>query len=262
MNLHEFDIVVINSSAGKDSLCALFELDRLCTAQEYDRARVFVSHQDLQRMEWIGTREMAERQAKLFGFNFTVTSRRTKEGKTETLLDYVRRRKRWPSNKQRYCTSDFKRDPGARVVTELTRAMKKSRVLYVFGFRADESPARSKKLELSINKRLKTNKREVVEWLPVHNWNLAKVWQVIRENKLPYHPAYDLGMPRLSCVFCIFSPFDALVLAGIHNPELLDEYIAVEDEIGHTFRDKFSLHQVRDAIRSGYVPKTINDWRM
>lgn len=30
----------------------------------------------------------------------------------------------------------------------------------------------------------------------------------------------DLGMPRLSCCFCIFSPRSALLLAGKHNPGL------------------------------------------
>ena len=69
-------------------------------------------------------------------------------------------------------------------------------------------------------------------------------------------------MPRLSCVFCIFSPFDALVIAGMHNRELLDKYIHVEDTIGHTFRHGFSLREVRDAIERGYEPKKIDNWIM
>lgn len=262
MNLHDFNIVVINSSGGKDSLCALWEINRLAEEQAYDKSNVFVSHQDLQHMEWIGTKELAKKQAEHFGFNFVVSMRRRANGDTETLLDYVRRRKKWPSNKQRYCTSDFKRGPGARVVTSLTKSIDKSRVLYIFGFRADESPARAKKPVMSVHKKLTTKNREVIEWLCIHDWTTKHVWQVIHENKLPYHPAYDLGMPRLSCVICIFSPFDALVLAGIHNRTLLDEYIDTEDEIGHTFRENFSLHEVRDAINLGYVPKQISNWKM
>ncbi len=88
------------------------------------------------------------------------------------------------------------------------------------------------------------------------------VWDTIRKSGAPYHKAYDLGIPRLSCVFCIFSPFDALVLAGIHNPELLDKYIEVEKKIGHTFQDKKPIADVKKAIESGYVPKNIKDWNM
>lgn len=69
-------------------------------------------------------------------------------------------------------------------------------------------------------------------------------------------------MPRLSCVFCFFSPFDALVIAGKANPELLDRYIEVEAKIGHTFKVKESLADVKKAIESGYSPTKINDWLM
>src|SRR5690606_27892225 len=161
-------------------------------------------------------KELAEQQALYFGFNFIVSRRRTKEGVEETLLDYARRRKKWPSNKQRWCTSDFKRGPGGTVVTYITKGIKvNQKVLYVFGFRSQESPARAKKQVLKLNTNLSTKKREVWEYCPILDWTIDFVWGVIRANKLPYHSAYDLGMPRLSCVFCIFSPFDALVIAGI-----------------------------------------------
>lgn len=259
MNLHEYDIVIINSSAGKDSLCAIWQICRMADEQKYCRSKIHVSHQDLGRMEWEGTKELAQKQADHFGLKFHCTKRRDKNGKEETLLEYALRRKKWPSNKQRWCTSDYKRGPGARVVTMLAQ---EGNVLYVFGFRADESPARKKKLPLKRDKRLTTKKRTVDEYLPIHEWDKEKVWETIKSNNLPYHPAYDLGMPRLSCVFCIFSPFDALVVAGKANPELLDEYIAVEEKIGHTFRDGFSIKQVRDAIQSGYQPANITDWVM
>jgi 3'-phosphoadenosine 5'-phosphosulfate sulfotransferase (PAPS reductase)/FAD synthetase len=263
MNLHQSDIIIINSSGGKDSLCALYQISEMAKDQNYHVSKIGVSHQDLGRMEWEGTKELAEQQALFFGFNFVVSKRRTKSGVEETLLDYVRRRRKWPSNKQRWCTSDFKRGPGGRVVTSLTKDIKeKHKVLYVFGFRSQESPARAKKQILKFNKNLSTKKREVWEYCPILDWSLDFVWGIIRAYNLPYHFAYDLGMPRLSCVFCIFSPFDALVIAGIHNPKLLDEYISVEDEVGHSFRDGFKILEVREAIERGYLPEKINDWVM
>ena len=254
------DLIIINSSGGKDSLCCLWEVNRLC--KDFPRAKIFVSHQDLGHMEWKGTKHLAQMQSELFEFQFITSKRRDKNGYEENLLEYTKRRGKWPSSSQRWCTSDFKRGPGARVVTQLTKEYKQCRVLYVFGFRWEESPSRAKKVQFKINKMLTTKTREVIDWCPILDWSTEKVWQVIRSNNLPYHKAYDLGMPRLSCVFCIFSPFDALVVAGKHNPELLDEYVKVEEQIDHTFRNKFKIKEVQEAIEQGYEPKKIDNWIM
>jgi len=262
MDLHQYDIIIINSSGGKDSLCALWEVCRLAKDQSFSFEKMFVSHQDLGEMEWAGTKELVKKQSDLFGLKTYYSKRRDKNGYEETLLEYVERRGKWPSNNQRYCTSDFKRGPGARVVTSLSRELGECKVLQVFGFRKDESPSRAKKQVLKENKQLTTKKRIVHDWLPIHNWDSKKVWQIINTHKLPYHPAYDLGMPRLSCCFCIFSPFDALIVAGKANPELLDRYIEVERKIGHTFKSGFAIESVRDAIADNYEPKIINDWIM
>jgi 3'-phosphoadenosine 5'-phosphosulfate sulfotransferase (PAPS reductase)/FAD synthetase len=260
MNLHDYNLIIINSSAGKDSLCAIWEICRLADEQGYPREQIVVSHQDLGKMEWAGTKALAKQQADFFGLPIYYSKRITQHGEEETLLDYARRRGKWPSSKQRWCTSDFKRAPGAKVVTALTRGQR-CQVLHVFGFRAEESPARAKREVLVENQRLTTRSRVVHDYLPIHDWTVAQVWETIRCYQLPYHWAYDLGMPRLSCVFCIFSPFDALVLAGQHNPELLEEYIQVEQEIGHTFRDGFSIAEVKEAIQRGYQPR-VKDWIM
>ena len=79
---------------------------------------------------------------------------------------------------------------------------------------------------------------------------------------VPHHPAYDLGMPRLSCCFCIFSPRSALLLAAKHNPALLAEYVAVEKRIGHRFRQELSLAEVQDSVAEGEQPGQVGDWFM
>lgn len=260
--LSYYDIVIINSSAGKDSLCSIYEICRMADEQGYSRNNIVVSHQDLGEAEWGGTKELAKEQADLFKLEFYISKRRDANGHEESLLEYAERRGMWPSAQQRWCTSDFKRGPGARVVTALTSNMPTSKVLYVFGFRAEESPARSKKKALSVESRLITKSREVTTYLPIHQWKLDRVWTTIHANGLPYHPAYDLGMPRLSCTFCIFSPFDALVVAGIHNPKKLAKYVALEEKLQHTFKPKESLKDVQIAIANGYVPKIVQDWKM
>lgn len=245
LDLHDYTHVVINSSGGKDSLCALWEMCRMADAQSYPRSRMIVSHQELGEMEWPGTKELVQRQADLMGLPILYTKRRNAAGYEETLLEYVERRGKWPSYAQRYCTSSFKTEPGARVVTALTRGLKQSRVLYVFGFRKQESTARAKKQALQINKKLTTKTRRVDDYLPIHKWSLKKVWATIQENNLPYPAAYDLGMSRFSCCFCVLASRADLCVSAKANPELLERYLAVEEKIGHHFQANFSLKELQ-----------------
>ena len=54
MNLHNYNIIIINSSGGKDSLCALWEVCRLANEQDFPFERMVVSHQEMGDMEWYG----------------------------------------------------------------------------------------------------------------------------------------------------------------------------------------------------------------
>jgi hypothetical protein len=56
-------------------------------------------------------------------------------------------------------------------------------------------------------------------------------------------------MKHLSCVFCVFAPRKALLIAGEHNPELLSEYVAAERRMGHTFRVDQSLVEIQNALK-------------
>lgn len=248
--LNSFRWIVVNSSGGKDSQTALRVVWAECSRQGVPLDRVVVSHQCLGRMEWQGTLDLVKRQADHYCLNLHVERYRDRHGDNPTLLDYVRQRRKWPSSTTRFCTSEFKRSPGGRVLTKLSR-IAEGDILNVYGFRAEESPARGKKRTYVRNARWSSRRRKVMDWLPIHDWTEAQVWQSIRESGVPFHPAYELGMPRLSCVFCIFAPRPALIIAGRANPDLLDEYCELETEIGHTFRQGLSINSIRDAIRDG-----------
>jgi len=262
MNLHEYTLIIINSSAGKDSLASMWEINRMAQEQNFPADKIFVSHQCLGKMEWPGTRELAERQARKFGWGFEVSKYRDAAGQEISLLEYAEKRGKWPAKKQRWCTSEFKRGAGARVVTKLTKGLGDCKVLHVFGFRAQESADRAKKQTLVLNTRISSKKRKVYDYLPIHNWSSFEVWATIKGAGLEYHPAYDLGMPRLSCVFCSCSPFQALVIAGKHNPQLLDEYVKVEAKIGHTFTAAHSLAEVKAVVEAGAIVESVEDWVM
>lgn len=253
-DLRGYTWIVVNSSAGKDSQ-AMLDLVVSLAREQGVMERVVVVHADLQRVEWQGTAELAERQAKHYGLRFIKVSREQGD-----LLDQIEARGKFPDAQNRFCTSDHKRAQVDKVFTALvaeTRAMHKGarvRVLNCMGLRAQESPKRAKMVDFEPLKRATNGRREVDQWLPIHAWTEAQVWERIRASGVPYHPAYDLGMPRLSCCFCVLASKDALLLAGHHNRALLDEYVRVEQKIGHTFRHKLPIIQIRDAVERGERP--------
>jgi 3'-phosphoadenosine 5'-phosphosulfate sulfotransferase (PAPS reductase)/FAD synthetase len=135
------------------------------------------------------------------------------------------------------------------------------RILNCLGLRAEESPARARRVPFVPNLAASNGRREVDDWLPLHAWTREQVWQRVRASGVRHHPAYDLGMPRVSCCFCIYSPRSALLLAGQHNPELLAQYVAVERQIGHRFRLELPLASIQEALDRGEQPGPVPDWR-
>lgn len=131
MNLHNYDIIIINSSGGKDSICAIWQILELAKEQNYSKEKIVISHQDLGTIEWENVKELVMQQSEFFGLKTYFSKRRDKNGYEETFLEYVLRRKMWPSNSQRWCTSDFKRGPGSRIVTMLTKEMGKCKKRYL-----------------------------------------------------------------------------------------------------------------------------------
>ncbi len=247
MNLHDYDKVVINSSAGKDSQTMLAQVVDLAKRTDYPLSRLIVAHADLGRMEWEGTKQLAQTQAEHYGLRFEVFARPQGD-----ILTHVEQRGMWPSSTNRYCTSDHKRGQIQKLFTQLSRENpgKTIRILNCMGFRAEESPARAKRQAFEPNTRGTIRTRVIDTWLPIHTWTEQQVWWNILASGVPHHYAYDLGMPRLSCIFCIFAPAAALILAGKHNRALLDEYAAIEASTGHLFREKTSIASIKEAVES------------
>ena len=269
-NLHDFDIVLVNSSAGKDSQAMLTTLVRLADAQGFDRSKMVVVHADLGRVEWEGTAELAETQAAFYGLRFEKVARPQGD-----LLDQIETRGMFPSSTARYCTSDQKTGQVARVMTALADEVRARvldevglpmarpvRILNCLGLRAQESPARAKKAPWGIEKKPtgKGTVKVVTRWLPIFEMTEDEVWATIRESGVPYHPAYDAGMPRLSCCFCVLASKGALVRAAQLNPVLAKEYLAVEDRIGHRFTDALSMADIIEAAARAETPVQADDW--
>lgn len=88
-----------------------------------------------------------------------------------------------------------------------------------------------------------------------------QVWRQIAGSPISdlVHPAYHLGMPRLSCRLCILASRGALIRSAQLNPELAAEYLQVERETGHSFRQDCSMEEVVHTARAGEAP-AVDRW--
>jgi 3'-phosphoadenosine 5'-phosphosulfate sulfotransferase (PAPS reductase)/FAD synthetase len=332
-DLLSYDYILINSSGGKDSQALLIDMVERADAAGVPRTKLIVVHADLGRVEWEGTTELAEVQARHFGLEFVKVRKEHKDGESYDLLDQIaarfdtltanaealaelrqntgvktwreicylgkekiqdnvtdraagarlytkaastswsRKEKNprpegdqeatistipWPSSAARYCTSDQKVSPIGKFVTTLHNRHgreKPMRVLNTLGIRAQESSARAKKRGFGPKGAYQTSgtakkgKRTVDEWYPIFGWGETQVWDTIKSpGAPPYHKAYDLGMRRLSCVFCVFATEEDLTTAAKHNPKLFSEYVELEKRVGHTFQQNRSLQTLAKTI--------------
>lgn len=265
-----YDVILVNSSAGKDSQAMLDYVVELTDEAGVDRDRLVVFHADLGRVEWQGTAELAEEQAEHYGLRFIKIARPQGD-----LLDHIERRGMFPDAARRYCTSDHKRGQGRKAMTMLvderrnkagwvrnadqTWAQRPVRILNCMGFRRQESPARAKKLVLRHDQPASNGKRRVDEWCPILDWTVDDVWARIHQAGTRHHWAYDAGMPRLSCSFCVLASKGALVRAAQLRPELAAEYAAVEVRISHRFRQDLSMAEIIELAERETVTE-VRDW--
>lgn len=178
-------------------------------------------------------------------------------GTPKNLLEHVGDRGKWPAQDKRYCTSDHKRQPAHTAITQLANEAREGqtkrapRILQCFGFRAQESPRRKKLPVFSEDERISNSRKTVHVWLPIHDWTVEQVWERIKSAGTRHHYAYDRGMTRLSCRFCIFAPKSQLMISARENPALFAEYVELEQKIGHRFRMELSLVDVQRAVEAG-----------
>ena len=269
--------IIINSSGGKDSQAMLdYVHELLRKAGLLHRVLIVVVHVDMGKEEWDetvplapgwkGTVDLTGRQAAAYGLRFEVRFRRNKKTKKrEGLLMQVRARGMWPSAKARYCTSDQKRAVVRAFITELVRERgldRPARVLNIKGMRSQESCAREEMAPFEMDEGATyPSTRHVWTWLPIKEWTVEQVWQRIRASGVPYHPIYDHGVSRASCSLCVLASKcdliksiqlrDQAATADASVPNLVDEYIAVEEEIGHKFRADVSIAELAREARGG-----------
>ena len=208
-------LVAVNSSGGKDSQCMTILLSQIVP-----RDQLVVVHAPLHGADWPGTLQhvRATLPAGVPLILAPVASGRS-------LPDAIEERGRFPSPSVRWCTSDHKRGPIERELRRYLNAM---------GMRARESAARARRDPWTHSRRNSRAGRSWYDWLPVFDLDEDQVYRVIRDAGQAPHPAYAMGMSRLSCVFCIMASRGDLRTAARLQPRLYRAYAALERRIGHT----------------------------
>lgn len=238
-------------------------------------------HADLGSVEWPESLPQCEKQSADLGIPLHVVRRRDGKGLLELWRSRMEKLKGsgkpfWSSSKNRYCTSDTKRD----VIDTFFRSLESNLIISCEGIRAQESTDRSKKPVLEIRRRISSSyykgmtveeaianyrpdKRLALTWFPIFNWLLDEVWasygntaEQLAAFRIEYketgvvnadwqfHPAYVYGNDRVSCMFCIMGKLSDLQNAAEHNPQLLQEMIEMEDEGEATFKQNWSLKEL------------------
>ena len=219
-------LVAVSHSGGKDSQSMTILLSRIVP-----RDQIVAVHAPLVDVEWPGTIEFIR--ATLPSCMPLILAP-VASGKT--LLDSIEQRGRFPSPKVRWCTSGQKRGPIERELRRYLKAHPRfgGRLVSAMGMRAEESPARARKPPWRLSERNSRAGRRWFDWLPIFDFTEDQVFRIIRDAGQAPHPAYGMGMSRLSCVFCIMASRADLRTAAQLQPALYARYVDLEERIGHT----------------------------
>ena len=212
---------VISHSGGKDSQ-AMAALVRGVVAAD----QLVVIHAELPGVDWAGTKDHAR--ATTAGLDF-YTVRAAK-----SFFDMVEHRGMFPSPKYRQCTSDLKRDPINLKIRQLAKARGATLIVNCLGLRAEESTSRARQPIVRINKRMSKAGRTMFDWLPIHEFTTAEVFEAIARAGQTPHWAYAAGMTRLSCCFCIMASRQDLTTAAKLNPDLYRRYVETDRRLDFT----------------------------
>ncbi len=239
-----YDLIVVNSSAGKDSIATLAAVKAMWDASD-EKPEIVVVHADLGRVVSPGTSQLARAQAEHFGVPFHYIPPREED----LLVDFELKHGTFSTPRERFCTSDHKTSPisayfGSRL--DQARLRRSFRVLNCLGLRGEESANRDRELHLSVE--VENSKRTVHRFLPIQHMKVDDVWDTIHESGAPWPIEYDQGNERHSCVFCIFGSEIDWINGVMHHPDLAALYAAIEKRRNHTLKPKDSVTRIALAV--------------
>lgn len=233
-------LVVVSHSGGKDSQALLAFVRR-----HVPDSQIVIVHATLGRYEWAGVIEHIK--ATSDGLPLYIAEAIFRDGTTKTFGSMVLRRGMYPDVERRQCTSDLKRGPIEKVIRRIARERGVSLIVELTGVRAEESAPRRRRCVQSWSFDSKNSKagRRWYKLDPIADWTIEQVWSEIADAGQERHWAYDAGMSRLSCSFCIMANKSDQRIAAELRPDLYAEMVAMEKHIDHTMSmDRKPLEEV------------------
>ncbi len=231
----------VGHSGGKDSQAMFAALTKIVPVDQ-----LHVVHADLGEVEHLDVKSFIAEN--IDGKDLHIAQAIHADGSKKDFFSSIRARREtldaqgrfdapaFPSSAARFCTSDLKTGPIWKVIRQL--AGDAPIVVNCVGIRAEESPARAKKIatrgSLMVNTKNTNSKRDAFDFWPIANWKIDQVWSEIAEKGQQRHPAYDAGNDRLSCAFCIFGSQGDLQNAAAQRPELLAKLTQLESDVRTT----------------------------
>lgn len=253
-HIGQADHIIISTSGGKDSSVLMQWAIENCLREKLICVHAIID------IDWHETLPIVEAQCKHFdlplvkvqsvdkhgndkGFLSQLTSPRI-DRKTKEIKEY-----QFPDINNRWCTAMLKTGP----IDKYARTLK-GNVVTLIGERREESPNESGhryKLEAwrpDLKNTLKNGTRTIVKASPLLELLEVDVWNIIKEENIPIHPCYALGVGRASCAICIFSSDKEIAIAAKHAPDIVGRYLEAEKKIKHTFKYKPATKK-RSAIK-------------
>lgn len=276
LSLHEYDVIIVSFSGGKDSLALVLDL----LERGVPRDRIQLWHQDVDGeagvdpafMDWPCTRGYVKAagaalgirtlfQYRLGGFlaELLKEDARTRPVRFQTqaggwaqgggLKGRIGTRRKFPQAsadlRVRWCSPLLKIDVAALAINNEPTFKAGRKLLVLTGERREESANRANYAEKEPH-RCDTKRRRVDAWRSVIDWGEARVWDLIRRWRIQPHPAYRLGFPRVSCLACIFGGADQWASVRAIAPDRFAMIAAYEKEFSCTIKKGVTIEQLAD----------------
>ena len=133
-------------------------------------------------------------------------------------------KKRFPSARARFCTTELKIIPSQKYIEELQ--LNGHEVVAHSGVRANES------IERSLMQEWDRGQFNCMVRRPLLKWTISDVWAAHQRYGLRINPLYFKGRKRVGCKLCCMSTKRDVRVTANQNPETIDTYETWEGLVG------------------------------
>lgn len=158
------------------------------------------------------------------------------------MVELVKKKKRAPSAKARFCTEELKVKPMINFVAE-------QEIDVIFqGIRGDESKARSK-----MEKTAWSDAFDCYVDRPIFDWKKTKCFDILTRHGIKQNPLYLKGAGRVGCFPCVMVNHQELKRFSEFYPEIWDRIRLIESINNRSF---FAPGYIPDRFCTGWCTKS------